>query len=242
MSMHDTADAINSLHQDRDPRIRIFFKYQTMRPYTCDTLTARDIYFSKWEELNDVFDPYLPMIARAHPGIPLGDDEESTQSYETFAASRLFCLSEECDNQLLWSHYSDVYRGFCLGYASYQANDFSFLASVQYLNRLPDEIMTQQSFTEDEIVRLFLRIKPMCWSYEKEWRLIDTGIEGRYPSPLPVVSLIFGYQMPMEQRAQLVEATRATNPRLFVATPRVDKGYFRVSIDKCILGENRGRC
>lgn len=231
----DTSKAINNLFQKNDLRIRVYFKYQTIKHYTLDTLKSSEIYFSRWEELNDVFDPLLTMVARANSNISLGDDEQSTKSYDLFAEARLFCLSEECDNQVMWSHYADVYRGFCIGYASYQANELGLLVPVNYMSRLPDELLTRSSFTEDEIVHFFLMTKPSCWAYEKEWRLIVINIEGRYPSPLPIVSIIFGYQMSLEKRILLVEATKASNPRLYVAQPVVDDGYFRINITQCSI-------
>ena len=45
-----------------DPKVQVFYKYQSWRSYTVSTLSSNQIYLSKYHELNDPFDPFLPAL------------------------------------------------------------------------------------------------------------------------------------------------------------------------------------
>ena len=83
----------------------------------------------------------------------------------------LFCMTENPDSILMWSHYADSHQGFVLEFDT--SHEFfsekgagNFLRPVQYSHVRP-------GFLPDadlEIDPMF--VKSFEWEYEKEWRLI----------------------------------------------------------------------
>lgn len=83
-------------------------------------------------------------------------------------------LTEKNDNLLMWSHYADSHRGFCLcfdataGFFNRRRTDndeFYHLRKVSYSAKRPSKSMMDIGSIE-----LFL-LKSDVWSYEYEWRM-----------------------------------------------------------------------
>lgn len=110
-----------------------------------------------------------------------------------------FCsFSERVDSPLMWAHYSDSHRGFCIEYATgrYAPSDYRirFLYPVQYAESLFDATdcyLAKGETREKNNLRLTLAAlyKSMDWAYEREWRLvfahgvIDSPSAYRMPTP-----------------------------------------------------------
>jgi hypothetical protein len=98
-----------------------------------------------------------------------------------------FCsFSERLDSMLMWSHYADSHKGFCI---EYDVGRYDFECSknfhpIIYSERMFDatDLIAQpvtSSFNANR-VHLAALYKAMDWQYEREWRLILTG---RFDSP-----------------------------------------------------------
>lgn len=83
------------------------------------------------------------------------------------------CFSNESTNPLLWSHYSDSHRGFCVRFKKdVLLKDLapSDHDDVKYIN---EPINIQESLYDDgNPARDIIFCKSDVWSYEKEYRLI----------------------------------------------------------------------
>ena len=77
----------------------------------------------------------------------------------------------------MWSHYANDHKGICLEFA----NDNPLIKHarpVHYKNDYPE--WTPQNFvlnTDANVLELVLT-KAMDWSYEREWRIIASGLDG----------------------------------------------------------------
>lgn len=90
--------------------------------------------------------------------------------------SRLFtaCFSETKSSLLMWAHYANAHKGFCIGY------EFKDLFNKFDINILPitysDDFLRIDSFDtfhdHHEIFIKACKTKSKDWSYEKEWRLL----------------------------------------------------------------------
>ncbi len=95
----------------------------------------------------------------------------------------VFCLTEKSDNLLMWSHYADRHRGFCIEFNGLKLNDFILIKSrkekpislldVVYNKELPSIPMGNKAVDLDDLLK-FLRTKYEGWKYEDEWRIIAT--------------------------------------------------------------------
>ena len=113
----------------------------------------------------------------------------------------VLCLSAVCDDILMWSHYTDGHKGFCLQFNI--KTTFSpfgeLLFKVDYTLSYPK--IDVISYRKDQVKRILLT-KSDFWKYEKEWRIFDLdngpGIRA-YPAEM-LTGVMFGCEMPYESR------------------------------------------
>lgn len=95
------------------------------------------------------------------------------------------------DNQLMWSHYANSYKGICVEYDFTKVKDFiGFIYPVEYTTNRPtlslydmgikrfnlnSEHPIEQSEPDMGALLTYLLAKNTCWNYEKEWRIINIG-------------------------------------------------------------------
>lgn len=97
-------------------------------------------------------------------------------------------LSEDYDNPLMWSHYSNRFRGFCLEYdltnpLSGKTEDIEYararLVPISYSDEKP-KVYPNQGSTANIKIKDALSVlagKSRGWSYENEWRIIGNENE-----------------------------------------------------------------
>lgn len=161
------------------------FRYTPANYESIRALETEEIFLSEIGTMNDIFE-----------GLSCKVDEKMIERLENIKdIAYIKSLSEENDNLLMWAHYADSYRGFCIEY------DFRKLDSTLLYHLFPVVYMQKRNSpenlkyiigehldlkrmnedhyypndTEDiiNIMSLFL-VKPNCWSYEKEWRFVAT--------------------------------------------------------------------
>ena len=86
----------------------------------------------------------------------------------------VLCLTENCDNLLMWSHYGESHAGFCLGFDTSakffnrkrsENDDLYHLRKVKYLSNRPNKTISTLNGID-----VYLS-KSDIWSYEQEWRM-----------------------------------------------------------------------
>lgn len=92
------------------------------------------------------------------------------------------CFSEDNDNMLMWSHYGDGHKGFCLEFdTSY--DPFTKMFPVSYSKEIPEIDMDQfLNGSADNLQGISANLlhKYIDWKYEKEWRIIHTDKTSSY--------------------------------------------------------------
>jgi hypothetical protein len=109
-------------------------------------------------------------------------------------------LTASYRNPLLWSHYGDEHRGFCVGYTRAR-NPVPELHPVQYggSRELPTSIVAEailngSATAQSAVDEAVLLRKARSWEYEREWRLL--GPYGPQSSVLKMTEIIFGLRCP----------------------------------------------
>jgi hypothetical protein len=132
----------------------------------------------------------------------------------------LYCLSEQKDSILMWSHYAANHTGYCM---EFEATDytpvFGTAQRVSYADEYP-EIDFYNTSDEDKLTLSFLT-KFTDWKYEQEWRIIDHAVgpgSREYPSEL-LKSVTFGIKMKNENKVLIKKwlSTRRTPVQLYQA-------------------------
>jgi hypothetical protein len=115
-----------------------------------------------------------------------------TEAFESLLGrAGVFCLTGKRDNLLMWAHYADKHRGFCLEFeASPPGSFFSNAEPIQYEKDYP----TVRMFTadkEDWGKESFLT-KFIEWKYEDEWRLTSRELGHLAFPPELLTGIILG--------------------------------------------------
>jgi len=151
-------------------------------------------------------------------GIPKEDVRQHELNAQRGVAVRfrhkisMFCLSEICNDILMWSHYADGHRGICLVFDGKNDKYQRFrqkTACVAYKDSIP-EFNFYRDTDERKNARAMMLTKATDWSYEKEWRFINIeGGPGLYHIPPGIISgVILGAKMEEDDKARVTKLVR----------------------------------
>jgi hypothetical protein len=95
---------------------------------------------------------------------------------------RVFCVSEDRDNLLMWAHYAHDHKGAVFEFWSLpdEDNPLSVAQPIQYGASPPsffseqeflDDILSIQKLDFESLYRRYVFCKSEHWKYEKEWRV-----------------------------------------------------------------------
>lgn len=111
----------------------------------------------------------------------LNEDIVRNSSKHISSSFKLCSFSERNDSMLMWSHYADYHRGFCLEYnledVSYKDYRTRFLYPVIYSDKIFNTTeYALHCIDNTSFNNLYLSMaalfKAFDWQYEKEWRLV----------------------------------------------------------------------
>ncbi|HHX8336017.1 TPA: DUF2971 domain-containing protein [Vibrio diabolicus] len=203
-------------------RATSIFKYRKFNKSSIGLLVNKELWFAKPETLNDPFECEMMMpemldsIWRHH-----NIEKEKQEKIRGFLAESLaevgICsFSRTRQNQLMWAHYSDEHKGFCIGFSEDGLiNDIEFVHSqivdyqddlpykgvierIKYFEANPPEDPRFQNSAESiagDILSSAIGVKYTNWQYEKEVRLVKMNSGAYKFNPSSVVSIAFGLRM-----------------------------------------------
>lgn len=115
----------------------------------------------------------------------------------------IICLCADNKNRLMWSHYADNHKGFCIEYDFDLHNlENNFVYPVIYSAmrpKIPWEIFITANNTDNQEVNknllpyllLLLLTKDEVWSYEREWRILVPSANKVMDIEAPPISCIY---------------------------------------------------
>jgi len=133
---------------------------------------------------------------------------------------KISCFSERNDSIPMWAHYADQHKGFCIEYEIHsQAKQLIYLLfPVVYTDKIAD---VTKELSESVIGITGWGIKPAIiksqdWSYEKEWRIIQTTppdppYKGVHLNIFPIKGIYLGTDIKDEHKNKLVEIANLKN-------------------------------
>lgn len=148
--------------------------YTLNDPYDCSVYFEWDKKYADKLQINDL------------EGLDNNIINNSLKDYEKKFREQwgIVSFSERIDSILMWSHYSNEHKGFCI---EYNTSDFiSYFFPVIYTDKIPN------SLENGNCVITSVLTKAYDWKYELEWRIVNRYIdfyepEGNiWPAPKPV--------------------------------------------------------
>lgn len=151
---------------------------------------------------------------------------------------RVGCLCTDYKNRLMWSHYADGHKGFCIEY------DFSvpckergelLVLPVVYSRerpKFPWNVVLAADKNSDAVksdgARAMIQslvTKDDAWQYEDEWRIITLQSSGIENVKMPPISCIYvGALCPEEHKAMLYQIAQTHNIPIKQMT--IDRGEY----------------
>lgn len=151
------------------------------------------------------------------------------------------CLATDPKNRLMWSHYADSHRGFCIEYDFNSLKDEVLPFPIIYSENRPlvpwkaaiDH--TQESMeaaTAD--LTLGLLTKDKSWEYENEWRVL---LPAANPPDLkvPITAIYLGAHITSENKAIILEI--ANNHKIPVKQMKTDRGAYELHAEDILSFE-----
>lgn len=177
-----------------------FKSAKTIEDITRDiqTMMNDEIWFSGVEYLNDPFEKvystktlekydYTEQIVTDF-FIPFQKDID-----EYYNKVGILSLCEENTNSVMWSHYADNHKGYCVEYnlnsnsinqLNFENEDEVFLMKVEYEDTPIDFLSLPSNF------QFYLRRKSKLWAYENELRYISSK-KGLHKVPSDAIKAIY---------------------------------------------------
>ncbi len=127
------------------------------------------------------------------------------------------------NNELMWAHYADSHKGFCIEYNMEQLAlseelwfNVSSVDSVVYLPTLP-EMSLNDIFGESEIPLLtkIYGTKSKVWEYENEARLLYEASGTKKYNPAALKAVYFGLNMDKVHEDYLIGQLKNRNVKFF---------------------------
>ena len=154
------------------------------------------------------------------------------QSIETWG---ICCFSEQRDNILMWSHYANAHRGFCLEFSGAlhvvdveRTKRRVLPFPVEYSKRYPvANLMQTHGMTETILT------KAEQWNYEKEWRITIPGRTGLHPFPPQCLTgVIFGCEMSEKHKDMIYRWCKDQQSTIRYYQARQSTDSYQLHIDE----------
>lgn len=245
--------------------------YSDAKPHNFEAVKNNAMWYSSAINFNDVFDCDIfvdeaaifesivdasPAIKGLKKGSPMwrefkSQSIKSTQGLrKTFdelkAKTGISCLSELDDSLLMWAHYANNHKGFCVEYELLEINkqlQFTPIPIIYSNEKVFVGSLFPQSL-EKSITKMIvdgLSTKSTEWSYEKEWRIIrdDSACGGKWNSEklgalLPMIrptSIILGCESTSSFQAIVEQYCRENKINLY----RMEKDNHLYKLNKNVL-------
>ena len=184
------------------------YKYRSNYKRDLENLLNGKIYTSNMAGLNDPFEGIItPKIFEDYETIKSYFDPKQFE-YKISLHKKLidqiknvgiYSLSKTWKKELLWSHYSDSHKGFCI---EYEINDlileesksiiFPKIINVNYLKEPPIYSLQDSDNLDYKILQTLAGTKSKPWKYEKEIRIIFMEYGEKKINTNAIISIIFG--------------------------------------------------
>ena len=166
--------------------------------------------------------------------------EANEKIIEIAKEDRIFCVTEENDNLLMWAHYADEHKGAVMKFKCIPEKETALCVAlpVQYSDKVPMLIPEQMFQDNNTIIRLILNelllTKSIDWAYEKEWRVIllkqcsgqDFDLRGIFEEEIE--SIYLGCRMENEDKKEITDIVRNKRKNVKIYETQKSNNEFKV--------------
>jgi len=180
----------------------------------CEGLITSNSYQQQINILKNVFYQHKNNIALIEQSLTNIIDMKDTKL-------GIFSLSKRYNDELLWAHYADSHKGFCIEYnleklLSKQDPKHRFF-DIQYSNKIPNfDLSTVINQNDpDKLIKIMLGFKSQRWNYENELRVITENQGSNIYDFRAVTAIYFGLKAPKDDIEQIMQTLQGRNVKYF---------------------------
>lgn len=166
--------------------------------YATASISTPFAFTTKFRTAVNVFDEYN--LEAFQETIKLFDSTQGIQLERLISIIRrmgIYSLSSTPKNLLLWSHYANEHKGFCIEYyGAPKAQGAESFLKVEYNDEPPDIYL----LNDVQLRSTAAKFKRKEWKYEEEYRCVYESGNRLAPSPFQMKAIIFGLRMPHNQK------------------------------------------
>jgi len=200
------------------------YKYRALDIRSLSALAKNNLCFVDCKFFNDPFD--------CHAHWPLN----MVQPPETVPGLRVCSFSAKRDDLLMWGHYADSHRGFCI---EFRLDGDKNLPNMCFPVKYQNEYYNKGAIRIDELTSMGqVLTKSTQWSYEEEWRAFihvplseaDSKLVASVSyQPTAISGVIFGMRMPKDHR-QLIRAVLSGHKHVTYYSAEKNKECYSLDI------------
>ena len=228
------------------------YKYRACNQNAISILENHELYFSSPKNLNDPYDCQIDVITTLNEALAEFDlsnapiyrrdtiieaineikrDSKIVHKIQERVNNQAICsFSLLRDNALMWAHYADSHRGFCIGFNPQYTHEYTkegfdkiipqqviytdrnpfspvldMIVSTTFSSIPPKKYLSTEALYKS-IALSAVSTKSLPWSYEKEFRYVrvQDGSGCVKISPLAISELIMGCNMTDADRKKLL--------------------------------------
>jgi len=188
-----------------------------------ESLIANQLYASPFKALNDPFENiYNETISDFMNQI--GKDTYDVKPklekvLEAISNVGIYSLSKSYNNELMWAHYANSHKGFCIEYdidkleTSYRIPKTVHQFEVCYESK--PQTLNIYDVGKPNGLKKLLAIKSKTWNYEKEIRLVFDTAHLKDYLPSALTGIYFGSEMKKEHKNYLIDALKDKNVKFY---------------------------
>jgi hypothetical protein len=202
------------------PKVKHLYKYYAYNEHSLSVLINKKIWVAKPGSFNDPFDSdinfedgiedkTIELISR---GKAIVSKEFKKGFLKTlnmlkdtrFRKAGIFSMSKNNDNILMWYHYANEHKGFCIEFIRESDNNLGNSKMTRPMDYPKDRDRRKISHLthniNNDLYDSIFYIKARDWEYEAEWRCVYGEGDRDEPIPSAISSIIFGLEMPQKHR------------------------------------------
>ncbi|KHE93441.1 MAG: DUF2971 domain-containing protein [Candidatus Scalindua rubra] len=207
----------------------VLYKYSAFSDDAISSLINKTVWFADPRSFNDPFDCRFDILESspksfkmpAKIGVEImaekfnackkDEEYDSPKEYRNKLEKALteigvLCLSSSNDNMLMWSHYADKHKGFCLSFRMI-GNDIFKVRRVDYEGKYTEIRIEDFADKPDRYIKDVIFNKASDWEYEGEYRIVidipdgdDSKRNIKWEYFMVLDSIYIGYEMPEHHR------------------------------------------
>ncbi|SHG25880.1 Protein of unknown function [Flavobacterium micromati] len=147
------------------------FKYFGTEDYHLSSLSDKYLFYSEFTSFNDPFDCNVELIDFQKVGKSKKEKTLEISIKDRFPTIGICCFSRKHDSILMWSHYANNHKGFCIEFYTNKSQNGLNPLDVNYTDSF-----VKANFYKEKQRALFHMVftKAKQWAYEEELRIINT--------------------------------------------------------------------